>query len=533
MSSKRLLALDQGTTSTRAMIFDEGGRVVASHALGFRQYYPQPGWVEHDAEEIWQTVLDVLREVCAKSRMPLTEMTSLGITNQRESVVLWDKASGRPVHRAICWQCRRTTPQMRQLEEEGYADEIRALTGLPLDPYFSASKIAWLLDHVPLARERAERGELLVGTLDSFIIWRLTNGQRHVTDITNASRTMLMNVETGQWDARLLERFKIPHRLLPTIQASASDFGTIDYRGLTRWARRNDRGMDSDDVDDVWATGLFGGGSLKITGVAGDQQAALFGQRCTEPGMVKATYGTGGFVLVNTGKQLIRSRHGLIETVAWDLGDGPVYALEGSVFNAGSGIQWLRDEMGMIERSSDCERFALQVPDTNGVVFVSAFTGLGAPYWDMDARGTLVGLTRGSRREHICRAVLEGIAFQTADVIHAMEADLEQSMGGSVTVLRVDGGVSQSNLMLQMQADLSHLPIDRPVQIDTTALGAAWLAAIGAQVWENAEAIPELMGRGSHIEPQMSESQRLAKEAAWKRAIQATRCWSESAVDHG
>lgn len=532
-SDTMLLALDQGTTSTRAMIFDGDGKQLASHQVGLRQFYPYPGWVEHDAEEIWQTVLTCLREVSVKSSTPLTSMSAFGITNQRESVVIWDKHTGAPISHAICWQCRRTAPRMRELEAEGHADLISKLTGLPLDAYFSASKIEWILNEVPGARARAEAGDLLAGTIDSFIIWRLTDGKSHCTDVSNASRTMLMNLDTCDWDDALLAIFNIPRSILPEIKPSVANHGTLTYRGITRWSRtpsaRASNGVpsiDYDDVEKIFSPGIFGRGSLNITGVAGDQQAALFGQHCVHPGEIKSTYGTGGFVLANTGQTRVRSQHSLVETVAWDLGDGPVFALEGSVFNAGSGVQWLRDELGLIERSADCERYASQVPDTGGVVFVSAFTGLGAPYWDMEARGTLVGVTRGTRREHICRAVLEGIAYQTADVITAINKDIQHALGIEIGEIRVDGGSSQSDLMLQFQADLCDRTIYRPSQIDTTALGVARLAALGARIWNSVEDIPIDGINGARFSPSIHEEKRQQKLAEWERAIGATEAWS-------
>ena len=533
-TDRTLLALDQGTTSTRAMIFDEQGELIASHQVGLRQFYPHPGWVEHDAEEIWQTVLTCLREVCRKSRIPLTAVSAFGLTNQRESVVVWDRETGAPIAPAICWQCRRTAPRMRELEGQGKAVHIKDITGLPLDAYFSASKIEWLLNEVPRARARAEAGELLAGTIDSYLIWRLTDRSSHTTDVSNAARTMLMSLDTCDWDDELLELFGIPRRMMPEIRESAANHGLLSYRGITRWSKAPDGHahggtpwLDADDVEQIFSPGLFGSESLHITGVAGDQQAALFGQHCVNPGEIKSTYGTGGFVLANTGQERIRSGHRLIETVAWNVGDGPVYALEGSVFNAGSGVQWLRDELKLIERSADCERFASQVPDTGGVCFVSAFTGLGAPYWDMDARGTLVGLTRGTQREHICRAVLEGIAYQTADVIFAINNDLKSSLGIDAGEIKVDGGSSQSDLMVQFQADLCDRNIYRPAQIDTTALGAARLAGLGAGLWASVGEIPRDPTNGVRFRPRYTAEQRTRKLSEWSRAVAAAQAWSQ------
>jgi glycerol kinase len=492
-SNKYIVALDQGTTSCRAVVFSSMGEVIASAQKSFKQYYPQPGWVEHDAEDIWHTQLEVLLEAVDKSELDPLEIAAIGITNQRETAVLWDRRSGRPVAPAIVWQCRRTADLCKRLIDNGQETIIREKTGLVPDAYFSATKWQWLFEQDPQLRIRAEQGELLAGTIDSWLVWKLTAGKRHVTDVSNASRTMLMNLETRQWDSELLEIFDIPAAVLPEIVPSSGIVGNVDESVLP--------------------------GGIPIAGIAGDQQAALFGQGCHKEGMVKNTYGTGCFLLMQTGQRLIRSDRGLLTTVAWGIGDEVWYALEGSVFNAGSAIQWLRDELGIIRRSFECDQLASRVDDTGGVCFVPAFTGLGAPWWDMQARGTVTGLTRGSSREHLARAVLESIALQSNDVLQCMIND----SSCEIPVVRVDGGASVSDLLMQMQADFSRVPVDRPDVTETTALGAAGLAGIAVSVWQNAEQFAEIRRSNKTFSPEMSEEHVNIKIKYWQAAVSAAR----------
>ena len=434
----------------------------------------------------------VLQDTVAKAAIEPGHIAALGLTNQRETVVLWDRRTGRPVYPAIVWQCRRTAPICENLIARGLAGEISSRTGLVIDAYFSATKIMWLLDELPGVRERAERGDLLAGTIDTWLIWHLSGRQRHVTDASNASRTMLFNLHTGTWDEDLLREMRIPAAILPEIVPSSGIAATLDPVILP--------------------------GGIPICGIAGDQQAALFGQACWSPGLTKNTYGTGCFILMNTGRQPVRSRHGLVTTVAWDLGHGIEYALEGSVFNAGSAIQWLRDGLGIINRSAECDQLAATVKDTEGVCFVPAFSGLGAPYWDMQARGMLAGLTRGSRKEHIARAVLESIAHQSLDVLECMQADA----GSSIPALRVDGGASVSNLLMQFQADISGIPVDRPAVTETTALGAACLAGLAVGVWPDLAAIETIRANERMFFPDMLAADRRQRREAWRQAVAAT-----------
>lgn len=458
-----VLSIDQGTTSTRAILFTHDGRIASQSQLPITQSYPASAWVEHDAEEILAKTLEVIRLAMAEAEASWADVASIGVTNQRETVVVWDKETGKPVAPAIVWQCRRTEARCRELIEAGLTEDIRSRTGLEIDAYFSATKFAWLLDEVPGCREAAEAGRLIGGTIDSWLIWHLSGRQAHVTDVSNASRTMLYNIHTRMWDPMLLELLDIPASLLPKVVKSSGIAAYLMNRELIR----------EDDP-------LFC--QVAVAGIAGDQQAALFGQACFRPGMIKSTYGTGGFVLMQSGPTAMRSEHNLITTAAWQAGDQAVqYALEGSVFNSGSTIQWLRDELGIISRSSECDELAASVPDSGGVVIVPAFTGLGAPWWDMRARASILGLSRGSNKAHFCRAALEAIALQTADLILAMSADSREPL----RTIRVDGGVAVSDLMLQYQADILDVKIQRPCVTETTALGAAYLAGLAVGFWQD------------------------------------------------
>ena len=485
-----IIALDAGTTSCRAILFDPEGQIISSTQQPFTQYYPQPGWVEHDAEEVLKVQLDVMQDTVAKAAVSPGQIAGLGLTNQRETLVVWYRDSGRPVGPAIVWQCRRTAAICDRIrQDEKLVAEISQRTGLVVDAYFTATKLIWLLEQKPELRPLAEAGKILCGTIDSWLIWNLSGRRSHVTDVTNASRTMLMNLATGDWDDQLLAEFAIPRAMLPQIVNSAGRIASLDPVILP--------------------------GSIPISGVAGDQQAALFGQACFLPGMVKNTYGTGCFLLMNTGKEPVYSRHGLLTTVAWDIGQGREYALEGSVFNAGSAIQWLRDSLGMISNSAECDRLAESVPDSGGVTFVPAFTGLGAPHWDMQARGLLAGLTRGSGREQIARAVLESIAQQSMDVLECIEAD----SGMVIPSLRVDGGASVSDVMMQFQADISGIPVDRPKLVETTAFGAACLAGLGAAVWPDHQAVARARQVDRIFTPDMAPAERKAKRALWQHTV--------------
>lgn len=493
-----VLALDQGTTSSRAIVFDRRSRALVTAQREFTQHFPRPGWVEHDARQIWQTQLRVARE--ALSRVDAKAVQALAITNQRETTVLWDRATGEPVAPAIVWQDRRTAGLCDALRARGEAQRIQRATGLVLDAYFSGTKLAWLLDHVPQARQRAERGELAFGTIDSWLIWKLTAGRVHATDASNASRTLLFNLHTLDWDDAMLRLFGIPRALLPQVRASSGDFGSTEASLL--------------------------GVSLPITGVAGDQQAATFGQACFAPGMAKNTYGTGCFMLMNTGTAVVPSRHRLLTTVGWQ---GPAeaphrtaYCLEGSVFMAGATVQWLRDGLKIIERASDVEALAASVPDTGDVYLVPAFAGLGAPDWDAHARGTLVGMTRGTARAHIARAALEAIALQSADMFDAMVHD----SGIALKELRVDGGAARNDLLMQMQADLLGVPVMRPATTETTALGAAYLAGLHCGLWQGADDLAAQWQAERRFEPRVSDPVRREKLARWREAVQRSRGWA-------
>jgi glycerol kinase len=483
-----ILALDQGTTSSRAILFDETGAIRASAQREFTQFFPQPGWVEHDAMEIWRTQRDVAWEAAAQSGGALR---GIGITNQRETVVVWDRRTGEPVSRAIVWQDRRTAGICEELKNAGAGLLIQEKTGLVIDPYFSATKLRWILEEVPGARKRAERGELAFGTVDSWLVWNLSGGAKHISDVTNASRTMLWNIHTAEWDDELLALFSIPRALLPEVVSSS--------------------GIIADAAE-------FG---VPIAGIAGDQQAALFGQCCFEPGMAKNTYGTGCFILLNTGSRPVSSRNQLLTTAAWRIGGKMEYALEGSVFIAGAVVQWLRDGLGLIGSSSEIEALAASVPDTGGVYFVPAFVGLGAPYWDSAARGAIFGITRGTSGAHLARAAVESIAHQSADVISAMEADA----GFGLQELRVDGGASRNDMLMQFQADLLGVPVVRAQTAETTALGAAFLAGLALGEWRNAAELSRTWSVSKTFSPQMSPAEREARRGRWSEAVARSRHW--------
>jgi glycerol kinase len=491
---KYVLALDQGTTSSRAMLFDRNGAVCASTRREFKQYYPRAGWVEHDAEEIWQSQLEVAKAALAEAQARAEDVAAIGITNQRETVVLWDRSTGKPLHPAIVWQCRRTAARCDRIRQEGFDKVIRERTGLVTDAYFSGTKIAWLLENVTSARERAERGELACGTIDSWLIWRLTGGKVHSTDFSNASRTLLFNIATLAWDKEILSYFRVPPSLLPAVKSSSEIFAETD---------------------------LFGS-RVPIAGVAGDQQASLFGHQCFQPGAVKNTYGTGCFLLMNTGPAIPRSQAGLLATIGWGRNGQIAYALEGSVFIAGAAIQWLRDEMGLIREASETEEIARSVPDTHGIYFVPAFVGLGAPHWDAYARGTIVGLTRGANRKHLIRAALESIAYQTREVVEAMTRD----SGIKPEVLRVDGGAARNNFLCQFQADILDLPVERPATTETTALGAAYLAGLATGFWRSELELKTQLKIERRFEPCMETSRREELCGGWQRAVERAKGWA-------
>ena len=484
-----ILALDQGTTSSRAIVFDAQGQIQGMAQQEFRQIYPQPGWVEHDATEIWQTQLQVARDVLAELSLTARDIAAIGITNQRETLVLWDKATGEPVHNAIVWQCRRSAEICKRLKQAGHESTFRYKTGLILDAYFSGTKLHWLLEEYPELRQRAEAGELLMGTIDSWILYKLTEGRVHATEPSNASRTLLYNIVEGHWDSELLHILNIPEALLPEVKPSSGLFGE---------------------------TQLLGEGTIPIAGMAGDQQAALFGQGCFSPGMAKNTYGTGCFMLMNTGEEPARSEAGLLTTVAWEIDGKRTYALEGSVFVAGAVIQWLRDELQLIAHASESQALAESVEDTAGVYVVPAFVGLGAPYWNSDARGVITGLTRGANRKHIVRAALESIAYQSRDVLDTMNRDAPESL----TMLRVDGGATANDFLMQFQADLMQLPVERPAVTETTALGAAYLAGLAVQYWHDLEDIRKNWALDRRFEVQQDAQQADQCYAGWKQAVQ-------------
>ena len=501
--TKYILSLDQGTTSSRAILFDHAGRPHATAQKEFRQIFPQPGWVEHDANEIWESQIGVVHQLMRESGVTAADIAAIGIANQRETTVLWDRASGQPVANAIVWQDRRNAALCEQLYEQGKAELFQQKTGLVLDAYFSATKLKWLLDNVPRARERALRGELAFGTIDSWLIYKMSGA--HITDTSNAARTMLFNINTLQWDQELLDLLDIPASLLPAIVPSS---------GIAAHTRAE-----------------LLGASLPIAGIAGDQQAATFGQVCLRPGMAKNTFGTGCFMLMNVGKHPIPSKNRLLMTVGWTLGEGAAastaastdYLLEGSAFVAGAAVQWMRDGLGIIRDSSEVEALATSVPDTGGMVFVPAFAGLGAPYWDPYARGTLVGITRGTTRAHIARAALEGVAYQNVDVLSAMQKDAAIPL----TELRVDGGGARNDMMMQFQADILDVPVVRPVVTETTALGAAYLAGLAVGFWVSLEEIASQWQMARRFEPKMAADERLSRLHKWQRAVDRSRDWSE------
>jgi glycerol kinase len=494
---KYVLALDQGTTSSRAIVFDEKGTPVSVAQREFRQFFPQPGWVEHDAEEIFRSQLACARLALKKARLKPERLSAIGITNQRETTVVWDRRTGRPAHRAIVWQDRRTADRCEVLVKEGLADEIRAKTGLVIDPYFSATKLEWLLANVPGLRARAEKGELLFGTIDTWLAWKLSAGRLHVTDPSNASRTQLYDIHEGDWDGELLDVFGVPRAMLPRVLPSSHIYGLTAKAML--------------------------GAEVPLAGIAGDQQAALFGQGCHEAGMAKNTYGTGCFLLLNTGDKAIASKSGLVTTCA---AQAPVkqFALEGSVFIGGAVVQWLRDGLRIIRKSLEVERLAKSVRDSGGVVFVPGFAGLGAPHWDPYARGTILGLTRGSTAGHIARAALESIAFQSAELLHAMEQD----SGEASTELRVDGGAAANDLLLQFQSDLLGIPVVRPRVLETTALGAAYLAGLATGVWTSREQIARQWKVAKRFEPRMKREEAERRMEEWKRALERARGWGKA-----
>jgi glycerol kinase len=490
---KYILALDQGTTSSRALLLGENGRIHGQAQSAFKQIFPKPGWVEHDPIEIWSSQFGVAMDALAQAGGSAASVAAIGITNQRETTLIWDRKTGEPVYNAIVWQDRRTSAFCDQLRQNGYESAIQQKTGLVIDAYFSGSKIRWLLDNVPGVRERAEKGELAFGTIDTWLIWKLTGGARHVTDVTNASRTMLFNLHTLAWDAELLEMLGVPRQLLPEVAPSSGVCGTT--------------------------AGVLAG--IPIAGIAGDQHAALFGQMCTQPGMVKCTYGTGSFMLQNTGPTPVVSKNKLLTTVAWQINGQTTYALEGSVFIAGAVVQWLRDELQMIRSAEEIEELAGSVSDTAGVYFVPAFSGLGAPHWDQYARAAIVGLTRGANRAHIARAALEGIAFQVSDILEAMESD----SGVPLKELRVDGGASRNNLLMQMQADLLGCQVTRPSNPETTVLGATYLAGLAVGYWPDQETIARQWQAHRRFEAQIGKAERETRRAGWTRALDRARQW--------
>ncbi|WP_263262792.1 glycerol kinase GlpK [Pseudomonas sp. RIT-PI-S] len=487
-----IIALDQGTTSSRAIIFDRNANVVCSAQREFAQHYPQPGWVEHDPMEIFATQSATMVEALAQAGISHAQVAALGITNQRETVVVWDKESGRPIHNAIVWQCRRSTEICEQLKRDGFEDYVRETTGLVIDPYFSGTKVKWILDHVEGSRERARRGELLFGTIDTWLIWKFTGGKEHVTDYTNASRTLMFNIHSLQWDKRMLEVLDIPEQMLPKVRSSSEVYGHTKS-------------------------------GIAIAGIAGDQQAALFGQMCVEPGQAKNTYGTGCFLLMNTGDKAVASNHGLLTTLACGPHGEVAYALEGAVFNGGSTVQWLRDELKVVNDALDTEYFANKVKDSNGVYLVPAFTGLGAPYWDPYARGALFGLTRGVKADHVIRAALESIAYQTRDVLDAMQQDA----GERLSTLRVDGGAVANNFLMQFQADILGTPVERPQMRETTALGAAYLAGLASGFWSSLDELRNKAVIERQFTPLVDEAQRQAMYAGWQKAVERTRGWAQ------
>lgn len=494
---KYIMALDAGTTSNRCILFNEKGEMCSVAQREFHQHFPKPGWVEHDADEIWASMLGVAVEAMSMIGAAAENIAAIGITNQRETAIVWDKNTGEPVYHAIVWQCRRTARYCDLLKERGLTDSFRKKTGLVIDAYFSATKIRWILDHVPGARERAERGELLFGTVETWLIWKLTKGAVHVTDYSNASRTMLFNINTLEWDRDILEVLDIPESMLPEVKPSSCVYSCTDPS--------------------------FFGGPIPIAGAAGDQQSALFGQTCFHPGEAKNTYGTGCFLLMNTGERPVFSENGLVTTIAWGIDGKVTYALEGSIFVAGAAIQWLRDEMRLIDSSEDSEYMAKKVSDTNGCYVVPAFTGLGAPYWDQYARGTIVGITRGVNKYHIIRATLESIAYQVNDVLVAMEAD----SGIRLEALKADGGASANDFLMQTQADIIGAPVNRPRCVETTAMGAAYLAGLAVGYWSGPEDIRKNWAVDRTFEPAISGEERAGKLKGWKKAVKYAYGWAK------
>ena len=495
--AKYVMALDAGTTSNRCILFNERGEMCSVAQKEFTQFFPKPGWVEHDAEEIWSTQLEVAQEAMKNLNATAADIAAIGITNQRETTIVWDRHTGEPIHRAIVWQCRRTAEYCDSLKDKGLVDTVRAKTGLVIDAYFSGTKLRWLLENVPGARERAEKGELLFGTVETWLIWKLTHGRVHITDYSNAARTMLFNINTLEWDEDILKELDIPRAMLPQAKPSSCLYGEADPQ--------------------------FFGGPIPIAGAAGDQQAALFGQTCFTPGEAKNTYGTGCFLLMNTGEKPVFSGNGLVTTIAWGLDGKVTYALEGSIFVAGASIQWLRDEMRMIDSSPDSEYMARKVKNTNGCYVVPAFTGLGAPHWDMYARGAIVGITRGVNKYHIIRATLESMAYQVNDVLQAMRAD----SGIDLSALKVDGGASANNLLMQMQADISGAPVNRPMCVETTAMGAAYLAGLAVGYWSGREDVIKNWAIDRTFEPAISEGERARRCKGWSRAVKRAYGWAK------
>lgn len=498
MTKKYVLALDQGTTSSRSILFDETSNIVAVAQKEFTQIFPKPGWVEHNANEIWSTQIGTMAEVVANAGIDPSEIAAIGITNQRETTVVWEKATGKPVYNAIVWQSRQTMAICDDIKAKGLADKFRQKTGLVVDAYFSGTKVKWILDNVEGARAKAEAGELLFGTIDTWLIWKLSGGKVHVTDYSNASRTLMYNIRDLKWDDELLEILTVPKSMLPEVRPSSEVYG-------------------------LTAPAVFQGAEIPIAGAAGDQQAALFGQTCFRPGMAKNTYGTGCFMLMNTGSELYTSKNGLLTTIAWGIEGKVEYALEGSIFVAGSAVQWLRDGLKAIEAAQDSEYYAGKVADAEGVYVVPAFVGLGAPYWDMKARGAILGLTRGTTKGHIIRATLDSMAYQTKDVLGAMEAD----SGIKLQALKVDGGAVANNLLMQFQSDILGVPVDRPVVTETTALGAAYLAGLAVGVWANKEDLIQNWQLNRRFEPTMGADERAKLYAGWQKAVKRSMDWEE------
>ncbi|MGB4609950.1 MAG: glycerol kinase GlpK [Saccharofermentanales bacterium] len=495
--AKYVMALDSGTTSNRCILFNEKGETMSLSQNEFTQIYPKAGWVEHDANEIWSTQIGVATEAINRINAKADDISSIGITNQRETTIVWEKDTGNPIYNAIVWQCRRTAEFCDELKAKGYTDKFREKTGLVIDAYFSGTKVRWILDHVEGAQERAEKGELLFGTVDTWLIWKLTNGRVHVTDYSNASRTLLYNINELKWDDEILEILNIPKAMLPEVKPSSAIYGETDPE--------------------------YFGKPIPIAGAAGDQQAALFGQACFSPGEAKNTYGTGCFLLMNTGEKPVFSKNGLVTTIGWGVDDKVNYALEGSIFVAGAAIQWLRDELRIIDSSPDSEYIASQVEDTNGCYVVPAFVGLGAPYWDQYARGTIVGITRGVNKQHLVRATLESLAYQTYDVLEAMQQD----SGIELKALKVDGGASNNNFLMQFQADINASPVLRPSNTETTAMGAAYLAGIATGFWKGQDDVLANWAIDREFEPQMAEEDRQARLKGWKKAVKRSFDWAK------